>query len=325
MPFIRNEFATKSRGGTELMCDRIDSFLSLACPDAFNQVDIYPSRIRNFDSTRNSIYYLHDLPQDPECAHLAEDGGARFDCLVFVSNWQQQVFNQHHRLSPRVRQIVIPNAIVPIPCSPNKWSNSNEPIRLIYHTTPHRGLELLNWWIQHRLGAFQTSIARAIAIDVFSSFNIYGLSERDEPYQRMFDELRANSNTAYHGSVSNDTVRAALEHSHVFAYPCIWPETFCLAAVEAISSQTVVVTSNLAALPEITGGLEVMYPHSQDKNVHASSFALSLERLISMIDSGAIRFQSLATLQKKRVDLIYNWNYVQDSWYELITGLAAAR
>ena len=41
--------------------------------DLIDFFDIYTSRVRNFNSQRHSIYWVHDLARDVETEHLADD------------------------------------------------------------------------------------------------------------------------------------------------------------------------------------------------------------------------------------------------------------
>jgi glycosyltransferase involved in cell wall biosynthesis len=52
----------------------------------------------------------------------------------------------------------------------------------------------------------------------------------------------------YHGWVSKPELSRAWETASVWLYPCTFRETFCLTALEAAKSKTLVVTNNLAAL-----------------------------------------------------------------------------
>jgi hypothetical protein len=60
-------------------------------------------------------------------------------------------------------------------------------------------------------------------------------------------------NINYHGWVSKNILSDAWKFADVWFYPCIYPETFCLTALEAAVSKTLVVTNDLAALINTVG------------------------------------------------------------------------
>ena len=130
-----NELSVNAKGGTELMLELLHNNIPKDLLDFFQ---IIPSRVRDVDDSKIKIYWLHDLPGDPESEHLRQGGWNRFDKLVFVSNWQMQAYQKHYGL-PWHKCVVLHNAIEPIPAV----EKPKDKIKLIYHTTPHRGLNIL--------------------------------------------------------------------------------------------------------------------------------------------------------------------------------------
>ena len=229
---VLSDLTKNSKGGTELMAQRMVDNID---PELLKQFNIIHSRVEEIDDSKPNILVLHDLPNDPASEHLKDpESRKRFSKLVFVSHWQQQYYNLVLGI-PFEEGIVMPNAIKPIDSDRNRFYK-NEKIRLIYHTTPHRGLELLIPVYKKLQESFDN-----IHLDVYSSFDIYGWGERDQQYQKLFEECNNNEGITYHGAVSNDEVREALKYSHIFAYPSIWPETSCLALIEAMSAENICV------------------------------------------------------------------------------------
>lgn len=308
-----NELNRKANGGTEMM----QRTLAERVPeDLFNQFQIIASRVRDIDSDRIPLLWLHDLAEDPEARHLSESSSRkRFRQLIFVSNWQ---FTTYHKVLgvPYTNSIVMKNAIDPIP-EHEKTKESDGPLRLIYHTTPHRGLDIL-YSVYEKLSE---EYGDRLHLDVYSSFDIYGWPERNEPYKPLFDALEAHPHISYHGSVPNSEIRQALTKSHIFAYPSTWQETSCISAMEAMSAGCVVVCPSLAALPETTANFSILYPHQEDKQIHASVFYHALK---ATIDSywheemeNKLRFQKIYT------DTFYGWNLRAHEWEGLLRSLVA--
>jgi UDP-glucose:(glucosyl)LPS alpha-1,2-glucosyltransferase len=306
-----NELNKNARGGTELMQERLHSTLP---KDLLDKFQIIPSRVREIDPSKKAILWLHDLPNDPESQHLKDpESRKRFSKIVAVSNWQMQLYNLILGV-PYEECVVIRNGITPIDIEEKEFDGT---VRLIYHTTPHRGLEIL-------VPVFEKLCERYdnVVLDVFSSFSIYGWSQRDAPYEHLFERCRNHPKINYHGAVPNERIREELKRSHVFAYPSIWPETSCIAAIEAMSAKNFVVAPNYAALPETTGGISPLYQWSETPNDHANRFYHVLEAVVETIiqkgpDENRLGFQ------KAYADATFNWeDNVSKHWEHLLRQLA---
>lgn len=255
---IDTELSKNARGGTEMMRDRL---LALVDPDLLQQVAIHFSRSQGPVENMINIFYAHDLVQDPANKILANDGWKQFDHFVFVSHWQRELYAIAFQI-PIEFTTVIQNAIeTPTPRRPTEHDGIR---RFIYHTTPHRGLELLVPVFDHLSKEYPN-----IHLDVFSSFSIYGWKERDKPYEQLFEAISNHPKMAYHGAVPNEQVLEALSHSEFFLYPCIWRETSCIAMIEAMAHGVVTIHPDYAALPE-TGALgpTIQYDWHSDPQEH---------------------------------------------------------
>lgn len=297
-------------GGTELMnkalYDRVDNALL----DEFN---IIKSRVRWVDPKKKNVLWLHDTWDDPESQHLREaEQRKRFSKLVFVSNYQFQTYHMAHGV-PFNESIIIKNAIDPIQLD---WKEKpDDQIRLIYHTTPHRGLNIL----VPAVARLAEMLGDGIHLDVFSSFEAYGWKERDEPFQDLFDQIKNHPQMTYHGYQPNNVVREYLQKAHIFAYPNIWPETSCIAAIEAMSAGCDVVCPNFAALPETTGSFATMYQFNEDINEHANVFVNYLYGAIQKHRTDMT--QRKLMFQKNWVDNFYNWDLRAAEWTFMLQDL----
>ena len=296
-----------SRGGTELMRERLFNSLPSELLDKFQ---IISSRVREIDPDKPTILWLHDLWDDPESAHLiSEESRERFRSLVFVSNYQQNSFNMGLGV-PFNEGYVIRNGIVPIP----EHTKPDDQINLIYHTTPHRGLELL-------VPVFEKLYEENenIHLDVYSSFSIYGWTERDAPYEGLFEFCKMHPGITYHGAVSNEEVRAALQKAHIFAYPCIWLETSCLAAIEAMSAGCDIVYPQYGALPETLGNMGTPYGIAESYELHAARFMNVLDMAIRNLRSEGT--QARLEFQKVYANSLYDWNSIAVEWESLLRSI----
>lgn len=304
-----NGNVVNAKGGTEMMKEGL---LSRLDPELASHFNIICSRVRNINPDKKNILWLHDTWNDPEAQHLRdEESRKRFTKLVFVSNYQFQTYHLAHKI-PYSEAIVIKNAIVPIP---EHDKPDDGVINLIYHTTPHRGLELLVPVFEHLYNIHEGKIH----LDVFSSFNIYGWPHRDEPYKELFEKCRAHPGITYHGAVPNDTVREALQKAHIFAYPNIWPETSCISLMEAMSAKCAIICPNFAALPETAGNFANMYQYNEDPNTHANQFANILNAVIRTYRD-ELHLAKLS-FQKVWIDNSYSWDIRISEWNALLNSL----
>lgn len=304
-----NELSRNARGGTELSLERLHTFVD---PELLSKFQIIPSRVREIDPDRKPILWLHDLPNDPESKHLADpESRKRFAGIVAVSNWQAQLYNIVLGV-PLGDMRVIQNGIVPI----EPHTKPTGPVRIIYHTTPHRGLQILVPVFEKLCETFDN-----IELDIFSSFSIYGWNERDEPYLPLFERAKANPKIRYHGAVSNEEVREALKHAHIFAYPSIWPETSCISAIEALSAGCQVVCPNYAALPETCANWAWTYPFHEDMQTHAGIFASHLASAIQLATQNDAGYVQNLSIQKDYFDHFYDWKRRGKEWEQYLRGL----
>lgn len=298
---IFSEVNKNAKGGTELMAQRM---LGLG-KDVLQDFQIFLSRIRDYDphNGKYKIYICHDLPEDPESQHLDNGGWNKFHRIVFVSYWQRQQYINRYKI-PYSKTVVLQNAIEPIANHEKPTTTTN----IIYHTTPHRGLNIL-------VPVFQKLCeTRHLHLDVYSSFDIYGWPERNEPYKKLFELIEKDPNMTYHGSKTNDEVREALKKAHIFAYPSVWPETSCLSLIEAMSANCVCVHSDLAALPETSAFWTIMYPYHEDIQKHATNFYIALDTALNAIESKKEQIDMRVNSGKLFIDSFYSWENRKNEW-----------
>lgn len=274
-------------------------------PALLDKCQIWFSRFRpiDYDPNKFQIFYAHDLPGDPEAEILANGGWARFHKIIFVSNWQMNVYCIRYNI-PMSRCEVMLNAIEPIDIPAAKPMDK---LRLGYWSTPHRGLNILIPVFDYLASKYNY-----IELDVFSSFQIYGWKDRDHPYESLFQQCRDHPKINYHGSVSNDKIREYVRDAHILAYPCTWTETSCIVLMEAMSAGMLCVHPNLGALYETGANWTGMYQFDEDPQRHANQFHQELETAILGYDHPTIRTRLQS--QKAYADVFYNWGTRAAEW-----------
>ncbi|MFZ5807332.1 MAG: glycosyltransferase family 4 protein [Verrucomicrobiota bacterium] len=167
------------------------------------------------------------------------------DCIPCVSHYQAQQWIQHCHAPPE-KIWVTTNGIPSEYFQTDASTLHQRPSRAYYASTPFRGLEmLLNTWPM-----IHSAVPEA-ELWVYSSIRTYGHHEKPE-HMIFYEKARAmeNARVRYMGSVGQKELRAASTQCRVLAYPSIFAETSCIAAMEAMASGCVVVSTTHGALAE---------------------------------------------------------------------------
>ena len=309
--FVENEISKNANGGTEIAKRKLASIIDPALLDNFQ---IICSRPRELEMDKIRIFWAHDMAEDPESKKFQQqDFKDSFHQYVFISNWQYQRYQLIHGIPYDEKSIVLESGIEPAPES--ALTKPTDKIRLVYTSTPQRGLEIL-------VPVFEklAELNSDIHLDVYSSFKIYGWDEADKQFEPLYDRIRNHPQMTYYGFVSNDQLKQALNSAHIFAYPSIWQETSCRAMLESMSAGLVCVHPNFGALPETSGCLNVMYQGDyQDKSNHANIFAKHLNAAISFVRNND--HQPMVKFNKVFVDSRYDINRIKNQWEMMLRDL----
>jgi glycosyltransferase involved in cell wall biosynthesis len=279
-------------------------------PSLYEQIQIICSRVRELETDKPRIFWVHDTADDPEVQFLRREPWKvdLFDAIVFVSHWQQQQYSMFLGV-PYEKGVVMQHAIEPFPVHDKPKDGK---IRLIYASTPHRGLEVL-------LDAFeQLNDSRAV-LEVFSSFDIYDRAEQNKEFQGLYDRAKFMKNVEYHPSVPNNVIREAMQRSHILAYPSIYPETSCITVIEAMSAGLLCLVPNLAALPETCANFAWMYNFINDKDQHAKVYSELLKGAIDQYWNDSL--QNILKTQKAYFDVFYSWDQRAHKWNQLMESV----
>lgn len=307
MGFEVNEISANSKGGTELMRMGLEERLPKELLEDFQ---IICSRVRKIEEDKIRVYWLHDLPEDPETSHLRDENSRdRFHQLVFCGNWQYTRYRDYLGVPHNQNSVVLETAIDPIPFK----EKSKDEVRMIYTSTPQRGLEIL-------VPVFEKLCEKHdnIVLDVFSSYSIYGWDDPPK-FKELFERCKNHPKINYHGAQPNDVVRAALQKAHILAYPSIWMECNSRSVIEAMSAGALCVHPNYGGLVDTAGGLNFQYQWDTDISIHANVFYGVLDNAINVVNTDEI--QNYLQLVKVYADSRYNWVKVASQWEDLLKGL----
>lgn len=310
--FEENEISKNANGGTEIAKRKLAQIID---PQLLDNFQIISSRIRDLNYDKIRIFWAHDLAFDPESAKFKNDNFKNsFHKFVFISNWQYYQYQLVHGFPYDNKSIILESGIEPAPKDVFDKKESDT-IRLVYTSTPQRGLEILVP-VFEQLCQYHDNIH----LDVFSSFKIYGWDDADKQFEPLYDKIRNHPKMTYHGFVSNQTLKEHLDTCHIFAYPCIWLETSCRAMLEAMSAGLVCVHPNYGALAETSGALNVMYQGDiTDMSNHANIFANYLNSSINMIK--AKEHETMIRFNKMYVDSRYQIDRIKSQWELMLNQL----
>lgn len=226
---------TAPKGGSEILLEGLSARVDLS------QVNIILSRCdpRLLHPSKPNILWQHLSYDQAAMAGLADPQFvAQLDAIVFVSHWQHEQFRKRINIPGNLCH-VIQNCTAAAPDH-----DKPEDIQLIYTSMPNRGLELL--------AQAYPMMKRKVPLTVISGTKIYGSRYHEmtgHQFNPLYKRLKALGATHY-DYLPNDEVKEHLKTHHILAYPSIFEETSCLAAIEALSYGLKVVTTNFGALPE---------------------------------------------------------------------------
>jgi glycosyltransferase involved in cell wall biosynthesis len=165
------------------------------------------------------------------------------DAILMLSNYQAIRWMQELHL-PAEKIFLTSNGIPLERFNSQPESLTERPPWAYYGSTPFRGLDQLlqKWPVIH-------NNIPGSKLHIFSSMKIYNLEDPQE-YKKMYRVARNMPGVHYHGAVGQAVIRDTIRHCRGLAYPCTFPETSCITAMEAMASGCAVVGTAIGALPE---------------------------------------------------------------------------
>jgi glycosyltransferase involved in cell wall biosynthesis len=254
--------------------------------------------------------------------HALEDGRVRraFDAFAFVSEWQQQRYEEVYR-TDRGRSSVLRNAVGPaftnlFPDSQILAQKARPPL-LAYTSTPFRGLEVL-------LDVFPRIRAAVpdVILRVYSSMQVYQMSaERDgSRYGRLYEKCRATEGVEYVGSLPQPELAKELIRVSILAYPNNFAETSCIAVMEAMAAGCHVITSDLAALPETTADFGTLIPVDDDWSRYRDLFTEATVAELLLLNRPMSEAEGQLARQVKRINEECTWRRRALEWQTFLAS-----
>lgn len=202
----------------------------------------------NSNNVENVYLILHDLIPNGEIVIKNE----RLRNIFCLSQWHADQFNLMFDDMKHLTKVF--NYGIDIASFENKDGvNSKIPYKFIYSSFAHRGLlPLLQMWPSIIKKYPSASLHIHCDLD-----NKWVNSVRKDEIQEIRNLIliinEKEHNVFYKGWTSKKELAKTWNSADIWFYPCTFLETFCLTAVEAAISKTLVITNNLAALNETVG------------------------------------------------------------------------
>ena len=265
------------------------------------------------------LWCQHDTDQPAVQGLLAPEERAAWNGFAMVTHWQAERYASVMGISP-AKQCVLRNAISPafqdIPERPPWFVRGDAPV-LYYTSTPFRGLDVL----LAAMPAVRIAIP-GIRLRVFSGMQLYGVAPQDDEFSGLYDKCRATDGVEYLGPLPQKSLAAALATADVHAYPCTFPETACIAAMEAMAAGSMIVSTRLGALEETTAGFAFLMEAASDKSLLAGKYSAFLIQRLKEAAEQSSPLASRLKLQRQFARENYSWEKRAEEWERwLSTGI----
>jgi len=305
------------RGATEIQMEMLNKHVS---KDLLDQVQIctsIPGKVPIDTNKVNILWQKNSWDQNNLQPFFRDKSRHKeYDWYVFNSHWNYEKFRYFFDI-PTERSIVIKNGIDNFPI--RKIYKKGDPIKLIHHCTPWRGLNVL-------LGAMQEIKNPNIILDVYSSSQVYGddfKKNNDQQFEPLYEQAEKLSNVNYIGYKPNEYIREMMPNYDMFVYPSIFEETSCASALEALASGVHVITNNFGALYETCAEWPVYINYSTNYESMAIATGEAINTAAKYLHEDFI--QDHLEEQQKFYKRFYSWEKKGMEWTSFLKGAISER
>ncbi len=304
-------------GGTELQHNFLNNYVDDDLLNNFSICTSVPEKIP-LDENKTNILWQKNAPNQPNIAPWFKDKSnhTKYDWYVFNSSWNYEKYRDLYDL-PTDRCHVIKNGITNFP--ERHVYKKGDTLRMIFHPTPWRGLNVL-------LATMQLLEGENIELDVYSSCQIYGTDfqkDNDEQYQDLYDQAKTLPNVNYLGYRPNEFILSKLPYYHMFAYPSIWEETSCISLLESMAAGLYCIVTNYGALYETGAEFPVFVNYETNLVNLAHQFAEGIKICRDTLHEPMI--QEHLDEQQKFVKRFYSWDKKGLEWTNFLQGILDAK
>ena len=300
------------RGATEIQMEMLHKHVPKELLDQVQICTSVPGKVP-IDPNKVNILWQKNSYDQPNLQEFFGNKARHkeYDWYVFNSHWNYEKFRYFFDI-PTDRSIVIKNGIESFP--QRKIYKKGDPIKLIHHCTPWRGLNVL-------LRAMQEITDPNITLDVYSSTQVYGdqfKQQNDDQFKPLYEQAKQLPNVNYIGYETNEYIKANMNKYDMFVYPSIFEETSCVSALEALASGVHVITNNYGALYETCAEWPVYINYTEDFEKMALGTAEAIKVAASYLHEPFI--QDHLEQQQLFYKRFYSWNKKGMEWESFLRG-----
>lgn len=270
----------------------------LACDIFISLRSWRPFVAQQMPGALNFLWCQDDIDQpivrDLENEDLAEKVYGNVDGVFTISQYQQRRWVRSLHLP--VDKVINTTNGIPY----NEFHGMEKKPWAYYSSTPFRGLEVLD-----RIWNKVVKNIPDAQLHVFSSMKVYN-SEEEPYYTAIYNSLASKKGVVYHGSVGQKELREFTPQCRVLAYPCTFPETSCITAMEAMASGCTVVGTNIGALPETAWGNPLITPEGNWEDVYTDMLLKALRD-----DSMEMAIRNF------HASFYYSWERIAQQWEDV--------
>jgi glycosyltransferase involved in cell wall biosynthesis len=262
---------------------------------------IYPGKRNYLWCTDDSNQPFLKPLEDPQIANPIYN---RLDGVILLSHYAAQRWIS--TLNVPVNKIILTTNGIPLHrFQPHPGKLSARKPHAYYSSTPFRGLEyLLQAW------PFVQKAVPEAQLHICSSMNVYNPEgKEDSNFSHLYEKAKGLPGVQYYGSLSQFDLRNVAQHCRVLAYPCVFPETSCIVAMEAMAAGCVVVSTALGALPE-TAWQNPLVP------IADGWLDQWIKEVVRMFKDN--NYYEQKALQNLTIARYYDWNYVAKCWMQFL-------
>lgn len=218
---------------------------------------------------RKKYLWLHDVMEKEE---FTDERLERIDKVIVLSKYHQSLFP----MLPKEKVFLSANGITPQDFEAEDNKHQRDPHRIIYMSSHIRGLALLyDIWPE-----VKQEVPTA-TLDIYYGWSSYVQMNHNNPgnqpggmaWMRMMQAWEKGlDGVTDHGKIGQKEIVQEIFRSGVWAYPCPFPEIYCITAIKAQAGGAIPVSSDFAALDETVQYGEKIHMEQKDEDQPVGSW-----------------------------------------------------